>query len=140
MKISLVPTEHIEIVWPRIEKYMEKAAKYTYGRFTANDIKNEAIKRFKVQQLWIAFEDDIIYGAYVTEIVQYPQIKTCVIHFLGGKEFKKWGWIGLKVLQAFAKDNDCDVMESYGRPGWEKIWKNNGYKERFTFYELPVEN
>ena len=60
--------------------------------------------------------------------------------FLGGKEFKKWGWIGLKVLQAFAKDNDCDVMESYGRPGWEKIWKNNGYKERFTFYELPVEN
>ena len=88
MKISLVPTEHIEIVWPRIEKYMEKAAKYTYGRFTANDIKNEAIKNFKVQQLWIAFEDDIIYGAYVTEIVQYPQIKTCVIHFWVVKSLK----------------------------------------------------
>tara|TARA_R110000751_G_scaffold281582_1_gene384188 strand:+ start:989 stop:1405 length:417 start_codon:yes stop_codon:yes gene_type:complete len=137
MKISLVPTEHIEFIWSKVQSYMERAAKYTYGRYTAEDIKSELLT--KDQQLWIAFEEDDIYGAYVTEIVQYPRLKTCVIHFLGGKQFKKWGWLGLEILQKFAREHKCDVMESYGRPGWEKIWKNDGYKERFIFYELPVE-
>jgi hypothetical protein len=31
-------------------------------------------------------------------------------------------------------------MESYGRPGWKKFWEAEGYKARFVFYELPVEN
>jgi len=137
MKITLGPSEHIESVWPKVQSYMERAAKYTYGRYTAEDIKSELFT--KDQQLWIAFEEGNVYGAYVTEIVRYPRLKTCVIHFLGGKQFKKWGWLGLEVLQKFAKEHKCDVMESSGRPGWGKIWKNDGYKELFTFYELPVE-
>jgi hypothetical protein len=39
MHISLVPTEHIEDIWPRVERHMERAAEYTYGRFLAEDIK-----------------------------------------------------------------------------------------------------
>ena len=139
MKITLVPTEHIESVWPKVQSYMERAAKYTYGRFTAEDIKSELLKHSNVQQLWIAFEEGDVYGAYVTEIVQYPRLKTCVIHFLGGKHFKKWGWLGLEILQKFAKEHECDVMESFGRPGWKKIWEKDGYKPRYTLYELPVE-
>jgi hypothetical protein len=45
----------------------------------------------------------------------------------------------LKVLQRFAKDNDCSVIESYGREGWGKVFQNDGFKSRFMFYELPVE-
>jgi hypothetical protein len=45
----------------------------------------------------------------------------------------------LELLQRFAKDHGCSVIESYGRPGWEKVFKNDGYKEVFKFYELPVE-
>jgi hypothetical protein len=29
-------------------------------------------------------------------------------------------------------------MESFGRPGWGKIWKDDGYVPRYTLYELPV--
>jgi len=38
MKTSMVPRDHVSVVWDRIEKYAEGCAKYTYGRFTAKDI------------------------------------------------------------------------------------------------------
>jgi len=46
----------------------------------------------------------------------------------------------LQLLQQFARDNQCAVIESYGRPGWGKVFEKDGYKARFIYYELPVEN
>jgi len=45
----------------------------------------------------------------------------------------------LELLQKFGKENDCNIIESYGRAGWAKVFKNDGFKSRFMFYELPVE-
>jgi hypothetical protein len=61
------------------------------------------------------------------------------MHFVGGKNIKAWGKIGLKQLQKFARDTGCTKIESYGRPGWEKIWQDEGYEKKLVFYELPVE-
>ena len=136
----MVPSEHIEFVWPNISEYMRGAAEYTFGRFTAFDIKSELIRREDEQQLWVAFEDkDNYYGAVVTEVFQYPQMRALIMHFTGGKQLPKWKKPMLEVLQKFANENDCDVIESYGRPGWGKVFKKDGYEQRFIFYELPVE-
>ena len=93
----------------------------------------------KPQELWIAFENEVIYGVVVTEIVEYPQMKALVMHFTGGKELPKWKDEMLALLQKYARDKQCSIIESYGRRGWGNVFKNDGYKERFTFYELPVE-
>ena len=140
MQVTWVPTEHIEFVWPNIREYMMGAAEFTFGRFTAEDIKNELLRRQGEQQLWIAFEDkDNYYGAVVTEVYQYPQMRALIMHFTGGKQLPKWKTPMLKILQQFAADNECDAIESYGRPGWAKVFKKDGYEQRFIFYELPVE-
>jgi len=140
MQVTWVPTEHIEFVWPNIREYMMGAAEFTFGRFTAEDIKNELLRRQGEQQLWIAFEDkDNYYGAVVTEVYQYPQMRALIMHFTGGKQLPKWKKPMLEILQQFAADNECDVIESYGRPGWAKVFKKDGYEQRFIFYELPVE-
>ena len=138
MQVSLVPTEHVQTVWPDIEKYMEGAAEYTYGRFTAEDIKVGL--HTKPYHLWIAFDDRKIYGAVVTEIGEYPQMKTLIMQFTGGEHLPKWKNQMLQLLQRFAKDCGCTVIESYGRRGWEKVFKDDGFKSRFMFYELPVES
>jgi hypothetical protein len=137
MQVSVVLPEHIELVWPDIEQYMIGAAQYTYNRFNADDIKKDLIN--KPQQLWIAYDEGQIYGAVVTEIIEYPQITTLMMHFTGGKKLPYWKQPMLKLLQKFAKDHACNIIESYGRPGWEKVFKDDGYKEVFKFYELPVE-
>ena len=140
MQVTWVPTEHIEFVWPNIREFMMGAAEFTFGRFTAEDIKNELLRRQGEQQLWVAFEDkDNFYGAVVTEIYQYPQMRALIMHFTGGKQLPKWKTPMLKILQQFAADNECDAIESYGRPGWAKVFKKDGYEQRFIFYELPVE-
>jgi hypothetical protein len=45
----------------------------------------------------------------------------------------------LSVLQDFAKETQCKQIESFGRRGWEKVFKHDGYKSKFKFYELPLE-
>jgi hypothetical protein len=62
-----------------------------------------------------------------------------MMHFTGGKELPKWKAPMLECLQLFAQANDCSIIESYGREGWERVFKDDGYKPRFTVYELPVE-
>ncbi len=137
MEVSVVLSEHIELVWPKIEAYIKGAADYTYNRFTADDIKKDLSNR--PQQLWIAYDEEKIYGAVVTEIIVYPRMTTLMMHFTGGEKLPRWKQPMLKLLQRFAKDHGCSVIESYGRPGWEKVFRNDGYKEVFKFYELPVE-
>jgi len=138
-KATIVPKEHIADVWPQIEKYAKRCARYTYGRFTAEDMLRDLLS--KDQQLWVSFdvETKVIVGFLITEIVKYPQFKTLMMHFTGGQDFKSWVPDGFPKVQGFARDNGCEKIESYGRPGWEKMWKDYGYVKRFVGYELPVE-
>lgn len=136
MKVSLVRPEDYDNFWHLIKDYMEGAAKYTYGRFTVDDILHGL--KTKPQQLWIAY-DDKVYGAVITEISQYPQMKSLVMHFTGGIELPKWKDEMLALLRLFAKDQGCKTIESFGRTGWKRIFKNDGFKSQFMFYELPVE-
>ena len=134
MKISAILD--IDQVWADIETYIEGAAKYTHGRYTADDIR----QTFKEggQQLWIAY-DDKIYGAVITEIMEYPQMRALVMHFTGGIELPKWKDEMLSVLRSFAKDANCKTIESFGRTGWKKVFSKDGFKSKFMFYELPIE-
>jgi hypothetical protein len=137
MKISAVPNSDYIGVWPLIANYMMGCAEYTYGRYTADDML-EGLQT-NDWQLWIAY-DDKIYGAVITGVTTYPQMKALTMHFTGGIELPKWKTEMLSVLRSFSQDMDCKVIESFGRPGWGKVFKQDGYEAKFTFYELPVEN
>ena len=138
MKTTLVPKEHTHVVWDSIKKYADKCSKYTYGRYTANDMLEGLLKN-KNQQLWIAFDDKDIHGFWITEVLEYPQTKTLALHFMGGVDFYEWLSDGFPKLQKFARETGCSKMEAYGRPGFEKLWQDYGYKKRLVYYELPVE-
>ena len=137
MDISIVPKKDYLPCFHAIHDYLEKSAKYTHGRFTANDIKKNLLNTEK--QLWVAYKNVQIYGFVVTEIVTYPQMKTLMMHFTGGVHLNKWKDDMLKTLQKFAKEFNCKLIESYGRKGWGKVFEQDGYKPRFIYYELPLE-
>jgi hypothetical protein len=138
MNISIIPNHEIDSVWNQIKDYVEDAAKYTYGRFTANDIRN-GIKKNLNQQLWVAHDDEVIHGFVVTEPIDYPQLKAMIMLFIGGFVLHLWKDDMLSTIQKFAYSIGCDCIESQGRSGWERLFKNDGYKKRFVAYELPVE-
>jgi hypothetical protein len=140
IKATIVPSDYINVVWPSIKTYLKGAADYTYGRFDIEDIYAGLFTR--PQQLWVAYDDsdNSVYGAVVTEVIEYPRMKALVMHFTGGEDLPKWKTEMLELLKEFAKSQQCSIIESYGRRGWSKVFKDDGYEERFTFYELPVGN
>lgn len=137
MRVSLITNDVVDSVWPQIEPFMEKAAEYTYGRYTADDIL-DSIKQYD-HHLWVAFGDDLqMRGAVVTRFIQYPRKKYLDLTFLGGDEGLTWKDPMLKILQHWAYDNECDGIESSGRLGWSRIFRDDGYKMLWQTYELPV--
>jgi hypothetical protein len=115
---------------------MERAAKYTYGRYTSDDIYDSVVEHN--YQLWVAFDETGIKGAVVTNIGIYPKRKLLTMAFCGGQDLKEWKDPMLSLLQRFAKDMGCDGIESTARAGWAKIFSNDGYKQHWVTFELPV--
>lgn len=136
IEVSLVPVQLINTCWAKIEPFMEKAAKYTYGRFTSDDIYDSVTEHD--YQLWVAFDGTDIKGAVVTNIMVYPKRKLLCMSFCGGYNLKEWKDPMLALLQKFSEDMGCDGIEATARAGWAKIFQNDGYKQNWVTFELPV--
>jgi len=115
---------------------MAGAAKYTYGRYEVDDILT--LLTDYDHNLWIAYNDEGVQGAVITEFVDYPRKRVLCMVFAGGKEVKKWKNPIMEMLQSWAFDNDCDGIEYTGRPGWAKIFSENGHRCVWHTYELPA--
>ena len=136
MEVSMVPPQLVNTCWKQIEPFMEGAAKYTYGRYTSDDIYDSVTEHD--YQLWVAFDETGIKGAIVTNIMVYPKRKLLCMSFCGGYDLKEWKEPMLSLLQRYAKDMGCDGIEATARAGWAKIFLNNGYKQHWVTFELPL--
>ena len=138
IEVSLVPAQYVDSCWDKIEGFIGKAAKYTYGRYTVDNIYDMVVEGD--YQLWVAFNSDEVFkGAVVTNIMNYPQKKILCMQFCGGEQLKLWKDPMLALLKRFARDSGCEGIESTGRPGWAKVFQNDGYKATWVTYELPIE-
>lgn len=136
IEVSLIPPQYVDSCWDKVEGFIQKAAKYTYGRYTTDNIYDMVSEG--EYQLWVAIEDTEFKGAVVTNIITYPQRKLLGMQFCGGEELVKWKQPMLDLLKRFAKDAGCEGIESTGRPGWAKVFQNDGYKATWVTYELPL--
>lgn len=136
IEVSLIPSQYVDSCWEKVEQFIDKAAEYTYGRYTTGNI-YDMIKDGDYQ-LWVAMNEKEFKGAVVTNIITYPQRKLLGMQFCGGEELDTWKDPMLDILKRFAKDVGCEGIESTGRPGWAKVFKNDGYKATWVTYELPV--
>ena len=132
----MVPPQLVNTCWKQIEPFMEGAAKYTYGRYTSDDIYDSVTEHD--YQLWVAFDETGIKGAVVTNVMVYPKRKLLCMSFCGGYDLKEWKEPMLSLLQRYAKDMGCDGIEATARAGWAKIFLNDGYKQHWVTFELPL--
>jgi hypothetical protein len=137
IEVSLVPAKYVDTCWDKVEKFVDKAAKYTYGRYTTSNI-YDMVKE-NDYQLWVAYDNSVFKGVVVTNVLTYPQRKLLGMQFCGGEELSTWKKPMLSLLKRFARDSGCEGIESTGRPGWAKVFQNDGYKATWVTYELPLE-
>lgn len=139
MNILQVRKEDVDLVFPKVRVYLDKAARLSGGRFTLDEIYDNLRSNKLEQQLWVAFTDTEVVAAAVTEIIAYPRVKSVMGHFIGGKDLESWKQPIVDALADFGKSNGCDRIEFMGRRGWAKPLKQIGWKETYYHYEYSLE-
>ena len=122
MKITLVPPENVFEVWSDIREYLEPAVETSNGR----------------SQLWIAFDEERIWGALTTEITQYPGKRCLSMHFLGGTSLEQWYPSMLEHVTNHGKNMNCSAIEGTARFGFWKFLKQDGFDKTSAFYEKDL--
>ena len=116
--VTRVPSEDVEFIWSQIKPLLEKALDETY---TIDDIYKGLIE--DRMQLFISWNDERVESAVVTEIAQYPQSKVLRYFLAGGVNLENWLERIQKVIEKFAKKENCTHREVAGRKGWVRKLK-----------------
>lgn len=119
-----VGSEKVADWWDQVQPLLEPALAHASGCYMPSDVLNALLG--KDMQLWIAVVDLEVKTFWITEIVQYPRKKVCLVHFCGGR---------LEDVEAFkdhiidwARCIGCHGIQLFGRKGWRKTlpdWKEN---------------
>ena len=81
-------------------------------------------------QLWVAFDDELIIAACVTELPTIGTRKVCNVISCGGTRMDEWLGLSLPVIEAWAKQYDCTAMRFPEiRPGWQRVLKDYQLKK-----------
>lgn len=134
--VSLVPSHMLDAIGAQVYPHLEKASEYTFGRYEPEDIMD--FVRTGGAHLWVALKGNSVTGITVTRFWQYPRKKCLDMVFIGGDEGFSWKDPMLETLQRWARDSECDVIESSARPGFARAFKGDGYKMLWQVFELPV--
>ena len=141
MNIVQIPTSNLNDVWSLVLKNIKEALSYS-GNYTDSDFVLEQLKQNKFQ-LWVLWDKtkektiDKYYGVVVTEIIQRKLKRSCNIFIVTGRHRQKWQHL-VSELEKFAIDNDCNSMELFARPGWDKIMQNLDYKRTHVVLEKQL--
>ena len=138
IEVSLVPTPDVAAVWDRVSHMLKRSTDLSRGRFRLKDLKEKLLTgEF---QLWIVFtRDGTILSAITSTFTVYPQMKALHGQFLGGDRLVDWRDKVCAIFDRWGRDNQCQIIEFTGRPGWAKALEGNGYKEVFRVYERRID-
>jgi len=141
MNIVEIPASNLKDVWNLVKKDIDQALSYS-GNYTDSEFVLEQLKQNKFQ-LWVLWDKskqatiDKYYGVVVTEIIQRKLRRSCNIFIVTGRHRQKWQHL-ISELENFAIKNQCNCMELFARPGWEKIMKNKNYKRTHVVLEKQL--
>lgn len=133
MKVALVPNTGVDAVLDEVGPILMRATDRSGGRWTLPDVLDQI--DLGLQHLWIAFDDDRIWGVVTTRFVEYPKFKRMEIVFCAGDDLKSWMRPMLDVLGRWHDDNGCTGMELVGRSGWERVLAKEGFRKTYIVME-----
>jgi hypothetical protein len=141
MKLVRIPTSNIDEVWPLVKKDIANAlvfsGNHTDAQFVFDTLKQEKFQLFVVWDKDQKTTLEKYYGVVVTEIVEKKLTKACHIFIMTGRQRQKWTAL-IKVIEDFAEQNNCDLLELIARPGWQRILKDYNYKRTHVVLEKPI--
>ena len=117
MTLSLVSPKDIPYVWCEVKPLIEKALSYNSGEMDSFDVLHHLLT--KVQMLWVGTNEDKIFCAGTTEIINYPKKRVFrIVTFAtkSGHDYELWKDF-IYTLEDAAKTCGCTLIEAWVRKG-----------------------
>lgn len=136
MQVTLLPIPGLALLRHAIEPMLEPACAVTHGRYTTADVFRlcEAGKML----MWIAFEQGVIHGCQVTQVIEYPSKRVLCSLFTAGRRLREWREPMMDLLQRYARDAQCAAIEGQGREGWVKMLEPWGARPMAILFEKEL--
>ncbi len=123
---EIVDSAHIPQIWKDVRHLVQQACENTFDRYTSDDFLGFLVAG--QTQLWLGIENDIVEAAALTDIVQFPHKKYArVIMGLGNNPNELETFI--ETFELWARNNNCDGVQSDMRPGFSPAFKNAGWNK-----------
>tara|TARA_Y100001963_G_scaffold18941_1_gene23905 strand:- start:963 stop:1391 length:429 start_codon:yes stop_codon:yes gene_type:complete len=127
-KLHLVDTDMVQDIWPLARPLVEKALAHSEGQMLSADALRMILNN--KQQLWVGFEEDILFTAVVTELINYPRHKILrIITFATqtGYGMDHWYDTIVDTLTMFGRSLGCNALEAWCRKGLARKldWEHN---------------
>ncbi len=85
--------------------------------------------------LWLVWEDPIVLGATVTQIITQDNRKICMVVACGGEDGRSWVHL-ISKIEDYARNEGCELSRIVGRKGWMKLLPD--YKESRVILEKAL--
>jgi hypothetical protein len=142
-------------MWPHVVKLIDNALIASESDLTSEYVREQVDAGKSL--LWIIWNDQPrtvwadgrkrgtdgageLLAAGTTELVTLQNgRKLCVISTCAGKEMKAWKRF-LADIEAYAKRESCEAVRFYGRSGWGRSFKDQGYVQPWIVVEKRIVN
>jgi hypothetical protein len=131
-----IQSKDVNDAWQYAEEFIVDALKHGIGEYLPEDIK--LMCQHQRMQLWIKWSDKGPIGAFVTQILNYPQLNVLLVLLLGGKTFLEWKTEIDEILVGYGKEHNCKYLELFGRKGWKNYLKDINYNEQVRMFAKEI--
>lgn len=115
-----VDPKEVGKLWPHvapwIKRAMERGDLGTFAAVEADVMAGHAL-------LWLVWQAPDIKAAAVTQISRSERSKVCMIVACGGEGITLWLPL-IGKIEAYARDEGCDLVRILGRKGWTRVLKD----------------
>jgi hypothetical protein len=134
LKFYVVPTEHIQQTWGKVEIMLDRAMAHSGGEYDLDQLK--VLLTQGRQVLCVGTEEDLIIKCAMTiEWINYPNDRVAFITAIGGKTDKQ----GFGEFELWVKANGGTKIQGAAFEAVAKLWKRAyGFENRYIIVEKQI--
>ena len=134
LKFYVVPTEHIQQTWDKVEIMLDRAMAHSGGEYDLDQLK--VLLTQGRQVLCVGTEEDLVIKCAMTiEWINYPNDRVAFITAIGGKTDKQ----GFGEFEQWVKANGGTKIQGAAFEAVARLWKRAyGFENRYIIVEKQI--
>lgn len=140
---SLLKPEDVLKHWPVLNPHIETALEHSGGELSLFDVAQQAMNG--QYHVWVTFSGEKLITVIVTRFLTYQRTKMLQIMTCGGTVIDWDGWTDHhRLIEDFAKKNECSAIEIWGRKGWGRRLKSvtsqtgHPYRPLYSVFSMEI--